>query len=82
MAKAVGLMHGTGSSVETEYAKRVDGVWFKRLLDRGPYGYRWSKWRRCPAPTSCTYTMEWGCSAGAVPAYAPGRVEKLRLPNG
>ena len=29
----------------SQYAKRDDGVWFKRRQYRDPrYGYKWSKW--------------------------------------
>jgi hypothetical protein len=82
MAKAVELLNGVGSSVESEVARRADGVWFKRLRECGPYGWRWTPWRRLPGePARWSSANGWD-SAGYVEKYAPGRVEKLRLPNG
>ena len=50
--KMVEIGRGNGSSVQHHYAKRADGQWFVRYQDRSAYGYRWTAWRKCSAPST------------------------------
>lgn len=51
MAKAVKQLHSTNSSVETIYAQSESGKWFKRIRDKGAYGWFWTKWQEVTDPT-------------------------------
>lgn len=51
MAKAVKQLMGTNSSVIQMYAQSESGQWFKRIRDKGAYGWYWTKWQPSIDPT-------------------------------
>lgn len=80
MTTKILVLESTGSSVRTQAAQRTDGVWFSRMQDKGPYGYRWSAWRRMTTAPKIgyTYDSDWGqASAG----WRDGEMRAVRLPR-
>lgn len=80
-ATKIQIYESTGSSVRQQAAQHSDGTWFSRLQDKGPYGYRWSAWRRMSTAPKIgyEYDSDWGqASAG----WRDGDLKAVRLPKG
>lgn len=79
MAKAVEVLRSVGSSVESEVARRVDGVWFKRHNEHTRWGWHMTRWTRCPEPTRWSSANGWHSFGYVEFGKSP---ESVRLPNG
>lgn len=71
MAKALVLYNGTSPTLgEKTVAMRADGVWFSRsYVNKGRYGWGWTKWARCEAPERGTWE-NWTPEKGTVKGQA------------
>jgi hypothetical protein len=62
-------------TADVEYAQSPDGGWFSRVKGRGPYGYKWSRWKPAAEPDLQRFTPS--SARRTLPKRNPGR-KKIR----